>query len=321
LPVGRRGVPGYPDRDVTPLFSFPGARAMMMMAVGSVASALALAPRIQVLPHPVAPRVDVSIAEQPFTSYLYLTAMPRPALLSLRTPGGTLVDGTEDAAEGDEPAGFWFAHGSVNGVNFATTARTPRAARIVHRRVVEAVSSDTAGRLAVQSAWTAADQSVVLLEDTYFTFDGGDERRTIDRVTRLAAINGPVRLGSTERGLAGLRFAGGFLDREAIAGSAAGEVQRMPCAGARGRWLAVPAVRDGRRITVAIFDHPHNPGHPNELRCSVRGLEIVPGSETPIDAGSSVSFRYRLVLAEGAVEAAAVETAYREWYTAESLKH
>jgi hypothetical protein len=301
---------------VTRLFvSICSSRACAALLLTAASLGVALAPHVRVLPHPVAPRVDVVIGDQPFTSYLYLTGMARPALIGLRTPTGVIVDGAEETAEEDDPAGFWFAHGNVNGIDFTSTA-TPRLAnlpRIVHRRVVEAVSSDTVGRLAVQSAWTGADRSVVLLEDTYFTFAGTDERRTIERVTRLAAINGAVQLGSTRRGLAGLRFASRVVEREAVAGGAKGETVPSPCAGTRGRWLAVPAVRDGQRITVAIFDHPDNPGHPNELRCSVRGLELVPSAETSIPAGGSVTFRHRLILAAGAPDAAALEIAFASW--------
>ena len=282
--------------------------AAMVAASSSIAIGIALA--VQVLPHPVAPRVDVAIDAKPFTSYLYLTAMARPALVSLRAADGTPVTRDDDGAEGDRPSGFWFAHGNVNGVDFTSTARSALATRIVHRRVVEAVSSDTEGRLAVQTAWTASDGSVLLLDDTSFTFTGTDRERTVDRVTRLAAVNRPVRLGATTRPQLGIQLADGFRERETKSGADRDGTSEH---GVRGRWIVLPGLRDGRPVTVALFDHPANAGYPNLLRYRRGALELVPTDETRIETGAALTLRYRLLIVAGRVEPAWVEEHYRDF--------
>ena len=290
----------------------------MVAASSSIAIGIALA--VQVLPHPVAPRVDVAIDAKPFTSYLYLTAMARPALVSLRAADGTPVTREDDGAEDDRPTGFWFAHGNVNGVDFtgadkrgdgaARQARSALATRIVHRRVVEAVSSNLEGRLVVQTAWTASDGAVLLLDDTSFTFTGTDRERNVDRVTRLAAVNGTVRLGATTRPQLGIQLADGFREREMQSGADRDKTSEH---GVRGRWIAVPGLRDGRQVTVALFEHPANAGYPNLLRSRGGALELAPTDDTRIEAGAALTLRYRLLIVAGRVEPAWIEQHYRDF--------
>jgi len=269
------------------------------------ASILAIAPRVQVLPHPVAPRVDVTIDATPFASYSYLTAMPRPALVALHAASGAPITRDGQSSDSHSQLGFWLAHGNVNGIDFV------EAERLVHRRVVEAQSSDTRGRLAVQTAWTAADGSTVVLEDTSFTFAGTDRERIVDRVTRLAAVNGPVRLGATTRALVGLQLAAGFDERAAV--SDAGRDRGSPCVDGPGRWIAIPGALAGQRVMVALFDHPGNAGLPSIVRCRADRLELVPSGDTHIDAGASMTLRYRVIIFDGRATAVEVERRFHEF--------
>jgi hypothetical protein len=247
--------------------------------------------------------------------------MARPALVSVRAADGSTITREDDGVEGDRPTGFWFAHGNVNGVDFTGTdtrgdgaarqAGSAPATRIVHRRVVEAVSSDTEGRLAVQTTWTAIDGSVLLLDDTSFTFTGSDRERRVDRVTRLAAVNGPVRLGPTTRPQLAIQLADGFLERETISGAARDHM--TPADGVRGRWIAVAGLRDSRHVTVALLEHPANAGYPNLLRYRRGALELAPADETRIEAGASLTLRYRFVIVGGRIEPADVEARHRDF--------
>jgi hypothetical protein len=298
------------------------ARVLIAALLAAGASALAIAPKVQVLPHPLAPRVDITIDAQPFGSYVYLTAMARPALLSLHAANGTAITHNDESADDGRPTGFWLAHGKVNGIDFSdisptvargmkVEARPATAARLVHRRVIEAESSDTQGRLALQTAWTAIDGSTVVLEDTYFTFAGTDRARVVDRVTRLAAVNGPVRLGATTRAVAGLQLVDGFDEREAV-GDARRD-RRSPCGEARGRWIAIPGVLAGQHITVALFEHPSNVGSPNVVRCRADALELAPSGETNIERGASITLRYRVLILNGHADAAELERQFRDF--------
>jgi methane monooxygenase PmoA-like len=291
-------------------------RAGLVAAITTIpALAPAIAALVQVIPHPVAPRVDVVVRGEPFASYLYLTSMPRPALFPILAPGG----GTITAGTGDDPlsaarAGFWFAHGDVNGIDFSRGDGAAPRNRIAHRRVVEAVSSDTHGQLTVQTAWTAADGSILLVEDTSLTFRESDGGRIVDRVTRLGAVNGPVRLGGTALAQVGLQLAGGFRGADAIAGRPDGGTGPAVASGVRATWLAVPGSIDGQAVTVALFDHAHNPGHPNWLRINGgNNLELAPAGEVAIAAQESVTFRYRLAVTPRLLNPAELDALHRDF--------
>jgi hypothetical protein len=272
--------------------------------------ALALGPvaAVQVAPHPVAPRVDVLVDGAPFTSYLFLTAMPRPALFPLRAANGSpITGGTDDDPLSAARAGFWFAHGDVNGIDFAGTDRTAARGRIAHRRIVEAVSSPTHGMLTVQTAWTAPEGTVHIVEDTALTFRETADVRIVDRVTRLGAVNGPVRLGRTQAAQLGLQLADGFKTAEAIAGLP-GSATARAATSAPARWLAIPGSAGAQATTVLLVDHPHNPGFPNVWRIGGgNSVELVPTVETAIAAQESVTFRYRLAIVRGPLDTARLE--------------
>jgi hypothetical protein len=279
--------------------------------VAAVGFALALGPAaaVQVTPHPVAPRVDVLVDGAPFTTYLFLTAMPRPALFPLRAANGSpITAGTDDDPLATARAGFWFAHGDVNGIDFSGVDRTTPRGRIAHRRIVEAMSSPTHGQLTVQTAWTAPGGTVHIIEDTTLTIRDTGDVRIVDRVTRLGAVNGPVRLGRTALAQLGLQLAEGFRTGEAIIALAGSGTAPVAAAGVNGRWLAIPGTIGGQAMTVILVDHPHNPGFPNVWRVGAGGaVELAPTVETSIAAQESATFRYRLAIQRGPLDAARVE--------------
>lgn len=256
--------------------------------------------RIQVVPHEVAPRVDVLVDGRAFTSYVYLRSLPRPSLDPIRAATGAVV--TRD--------GFWFGHGDVNGIDFSgggAPQGDSGAGRIVHRRVIEATSSDHEGQLGVEMTWLGPNEALTMVEDARFAFRGDERVRSIDRLTRLSAVRGPVRLGRNARGLAGIRLAEGFLTRRSVILGPEGHVDRDDASGARRPWLAVSGFVGSHQITVALLDHPQNPGFPNAWRLDESGaLEITPTADVNIDAGRSVTFRHRLVVSSGQVNAAAI---------------
>lgn len=280
------------------------ARVLICLAV-AIGHAFAPA-AVQVTPHPVAPRVDVLVDGAPFTSYLYLTAMPRPALFPLRAANGSpITAGADDDPLAAASGGFWFAHGDVNTIDFTGADRGAPRGRIAHRRIVEAMSSPTHGQLTVQTAWTSMQGAVHIIEDTTFTIREADDVRIVDRVTRLGAVNGPVRLGRTSRAQLGLQLADGFRTGEAMTGLPGSETARLAASGANARWLAIPGTAGGQPVTVVLVDHPHNPGFPNLWRVNAgNSVELVPTVETSIAAQESATFRYRLAILRGPLDAA-----------------
>jgi hypothetical protein len=95
--------------------------------------------------------------------------------------------------------------------------------------------------------------------------------------------------------------------------------------GTRGTWTKLSGTLDGKPLTVAILDHPKNPGHPTYWHARGYGLyaanplgqkEFSKGQETldfSIPAGQRATFSYRVLLLDADPTAEQMETYYKEW--------
>ena len=168
------------------------------------------------VPHAVAPRVDVIIDGKPFTSYIFERSQKKPSLYPLRTAKGTIVTrgyplDPHPGERADHPhhVGLWFNYGDVNGLDFwnnsdaITGERAARMGTVVHQRVIEAVSGKDKGELNVEMDWVDVKGTVLLKENTRYVFQGDGNTRVVDRITRLAALKDPVVLGDNKEGAAG----------------------------------------------------------------------------------------------------------------------
>jgi len=322
-------------------------------AVLAAAPVITQTPRIQVVPHDVAPRVDVIIDGKPFTSYVFERAQKKPFLYPLRTAQGTVVTRgfPIDARAGertDHPhhTGLWFNYGNVNGLDFwnnsdaIPAARAAKMGTIVHKRVIEVSSGKDKGELNVEMDWIDANGTVLLKEITRMTFAGDATTRTIDRTSRLSALKTPVVLGESKEGLLGIRVARSleqsskqadvFTDAsgkpagerrastEGVTGNYTGSDGKTGDAvwGTRGPWTMLTGTVDSKPVTLAIFDHPSNPGFPAYWHARGYGLFAAnnfgqhefdpsqPERTTTIAPGESITFRHRVMIVDGTADAA-----------------
>ena len=71
-----------------------------------------------------------------------------------------------------------------------------------------------------------------------------------------------------------------------------------------------------RRAGVALLDHPDNPGFPSTWRLDRQGLvnpSISAREPVSLDAGESITYRYRLLVHDGHGERRLLEEEYRRW--------
>ena len=157
---------------------------------------------------------------------------------------------------------------------------------IVHKAVTAARNGTDKGELETDSDWVLANGTVVLKEHTTYVFRGGPGWRTIDRITQLTAQGERVSFTDNKEGVLGLRVArqleipstkpevftdasgrattvatldntgvtGDYLTSEGKTGDAAW--------GTRGRWCTLRGKIGDEPVTIAILDHPSNPGFP-----------------------------------------------------------
>jgi Family of unknown function (DUF6807) len=315
--------------------------------------------RIQVVPNEAARRVDVTIDGKPFTSYIYPTTLKKPTLFPLRSAAGTIVTRgfplePRKGERVDHPhhVGLWLNHGDVNGFDFwnnsdaIPAAQAPKMGTILHRRVVDAKSGADAGELTVETEWVKPDGKPLLREQTRFVFRGSADSRTIDRITTLTALGERVVFKDNKEAFIGMRVARGLEqpdDKPEIftdeSGKPAGEkvvanagvtgqyissegLKGDAVWGTRGRWALLSGTVEGEPITLAILDHPSNPGFPTYWHARGYGLFAAnPLGESiftegkkelnlTLEPGQSTSFRYRVLILSGSIPPAGIEKEY-----------
>jgi hypothetical protein len=218
---------------------------------------------------------------------------------------------------------------------------------IDHDQIVSAKSGANSGELVTKSTWYPSSDvpSVgsnktppVIHQTTHYVFSkttiGGKPAHVIDMTVTLAAIS-PVVFHDDKDGLLGMRVAH-FLESATAkpetlrdANGIASPVS-APTAGATGvyrtsegkvgaavwstraQWCElVGTTADGSAETIAVFDHPGNPGYPTYWHARDYGLFAAnplgahvfdpkaPAMNFTIDAGKSATFRYRVVILSG----------------------
>ena len=299
---------------------------------------------VEVKVNEAARRVDVTIDGQPFTSYVWPDTLKKPVLYPLRTAKGTLVTRgfPLDPRKGervDHPhhVGLWLNHGDVNNLDFwnnsdaIKAADAPKMGTILHRKVLEARGGPDEGVLAVETAWVTPDNKELLKEVTRFVFRGGADARTIDRTTTLTALDQKVVFEDSKEGFLGMRMtreleqpadkpevftdAAGratpvaVLDNTGVTGKYVSSEGKEGDAvwSTRAKWTMLGGVINGENVTVAMLDHPSNPGYPTHWHARGYGLYAAnplgdkqfnePNAfNFVLDAGKSVTFKYRVLI-------------------------
>ncbi len=316
-------------------------------------------PRIQIVPDAPGRRVDVIIDGKPFTSYIYPTSLKKPTLFPLRTAKGTVVTRgyplePRKGERVDHPhhVGLWLNHGDVNGLDFWNNSdeipadRAPKMGTILHRRVVDARSGAESGELAVETEWVKPDGTPLVREQTRFVFRGTRDSRTIARMTILTALAERVVFRDNKEAFIGMRVARGLeqpddkpevftddtgkpasakvVDNTGVTGQYVSSEGLKGDAvwGTRGRWTLLGGTVEGEPVTLAVLDHPSNPGFPTYWHARGYGLfaanplgkkvftEGKKELNLTLDPGQSTSFKYRVLILSGAVKPEAIDAAY-----------
>lgn len=302
---------------------------------------------VQVVGNRTQPRVDVTIDGQPFTSYTWPTSLKKPVLYPLVTDEGiTVTRGyplePRPGERVDHPhhAGLWFNYGDVNGFDFwnNSDAIKPedrhKMGSILHTKILSTRSGPDRGELRVGAEWVTGENERILGQTTDYIFACRPHARVIDLVVTLKALDRAV-FHDDKEGVLGLRVAswlesaeeqgGEFIDAsgkptKVKAGSLPGAsgvyltsegVKGGAAWGTRGRWCSLTGHTDGHTVTVAILDHPKNPGYPTYWHARGYGLFAAnplgrsmfdpkqPPFNFTIEKGQEATFRYRVMLFSG----------------------
>jgi hypothetical protein len=323
--------------------------AILLLAACSMSALTSTADHVHLAVNESGRRVDVTIDGKPFTSYIWPDTVKKPVLYPIRDAHGTLVTRgwPMDPRPGervDHPhhVGLWLNYENVNGVDFWNNSDAikpsdaPKMGTILHRRIVQATSGER-GNLITESDWVLHDGTTLLHERTEYVFAGDASSRTIDRITTLTALDKRVSFDDAKDGMLGMRVARQLelpatkpevftdisgrktdvpkLDNTGITGNyvTSEGKQGNDAWGTRGRWCVLTGTIGSDTISIAMLDHPKNPGYPTYWHARDYGLFAANplgqkifsnGKEAlgfALEPKQSVTFRYRIWIVDGGV--------------------
>lgn len=317
-----------------------------------VAFALSLAgssaQKVTLVRNDSARKVDVLVDGQLFTSYLYSPDREKPFLYPIVASNGSEVTrcfplARKAGERTDHPhqVGLWFTYGNVNDLDFWNNSYAIPADKkyqygsILHKSIVHAYSDGNKATLVVRMNWIDHTGKLLLVEDTRFVFTAWPHARQIDHYTTLKA-SGPVIFKDNKEGLIAVRVAREFempsnepadytdangnvthvaaMDNTGVTGMYTGSKGKKGDAvwGTRNNWVILSARKDNEQISLALFDHPSNPGYPANAHARGYGLFALnnlgqnvfdprePVSEYKLKTGDSMTFRHRFYILTGA---------------------
>jgi hypothetical protein len=292
-------------------------------------------------------KVDVIIDGKPFTSYFYPgeDVLKKAVLYPVRTAKGTLVTRgwpldprVSERVDHPHHVGVWLNYEDVNGNDYWNNSDAVNHAKraygtIVHTGITSMKSGKNKGELTVTADWVDKDRKLTLKEVTTYTFSGKGNTRVMDRSTTLTAVNGDVAMPDIKDGMFAIRVARELempSDKPEIFTDASGIATKVPVmnnSGITGNyrnsngiegdavwakravWCNLTGKIKDENISVAIIDHPKNPGYPAYWHARGYGLFAVNplgqkafsnGKEVlnfKLKNGESTTFRYRMVVA------------------------
>jgi hypothetical protein len=239
-------------------------------------------------------------------------------------------------------AGMWFNYGNANGYDFWNNSdaikpeNRSKMGTILQTKIISTKSGADRGELVVESVWVTRDDRQIISQNTRYVFSQRNHARIIDQVVTLKALDRVV-FNDDKEGVLGIRVAhwlespeekgGIFMDAngnptkvDAAPAEAAGVVPASgeyltsegikgeAAWGTRGRWCSLTGHTGDHTVTIAILDHPNNPGYPTYWHARGYGLFAAnplgrsifdpkqPQLNFTIEKNQTAIFRYRVIL-------------------------
>jgi hypothetical protein len=282
-----------------------------------------------------------------FTAYCYFDSTEKPVLFPIKTTSGKTVTRGYPVAprpgeRTDHPhhLGLWMNYESVNGLDFWNNSdaiapeKKPHYGSIRHLKVVSKESKKDKAKLETSSQWVDQQGNILLGETTLFVFTKSGNDYIIDRVSTLEAKAPEVLFKDVKDGMLAIRVTrsleqpskenskfvdahgnvttvppsdakvtGMYVNQEGITGDNAW--------GKRSKWACLNGSVDDEAVSIAIIDHPKNPGYPTYWHARGYGLfaanplgqKAFSGGKEELNMklaqGQKAVFRYRIIIHSG----------------------
>ena len=292
-------------------------------------------------------QVDILYNNNLLTAYCYFDSSRKPVLFPVKTVDGITVTRSYPfqmiaGERTDHPhhTGIWLNYESVNGLDFwnNSTSIAPEKrdhyGTIVHEKISSKKANGKNASLTATAKWVRPDNKILLNELTTFHFTVDANDLIIDRTTTLTATDTTVVFKDVKDGMFAIRVASelelpskeksSFVDDKGNVTEVAPSGQDVTGMyysseglkgdsvwGSKGKWVMLTGKKDGKDITIGMFDHPSNIGYPAYWHARGYGLFSVNplgrkifsnGKEElnfTLQRGKSVTFRYRVVVHSG----------------------
>ncbi len=281
--------------------------------------------------------LEIHVGGEHFTTYNYGPQVVRPYLYPVLAEEGMGV--TRDwpmkpAAPGettDHPhhKGIWTAQGAVNGVD--NWSEDPNHGYQLHRAFEQLYSGAVAGGFTEKLDWSDAQHRVNMTETRRLAFYMTPPfARLFDYQVTLHTSEGQVTLGDTkEGGLISLRVASSMDAIRPDGGritNGVGSIQEPETWGKRAPWCDYSGPLKGQWYGVCFMDHETNPRYPTYwhvrnyglMTANCFGLHDYTGDpnqrwDMVIPAGTSVTWKYRVIVHSGDAASAALMTHFHDF--------
>jgi hypothetical protein len=194
---------------------------------------------------------------------------------------------------------------------------------------------DKSGSISARFDWVGPDKKTMLTESRSMVFHSGPVLRIVDFDVTWTAVQ-KVKIGDTKEGTFAVRVASGLeaparntpanpprtgkmMDSEGREGEAA-------VWGKRAGWAGVYGEVEGRKVGIAIMDHPSNPRYPAFWHCRAYGLcaanifgahdfmnDKTQDASITLAPGEKLRFRYRVVIHPDDPKTAGIAALYKAW--------
>jgi len=287
-------------------------------------------------------KIEVYIGGKLFTAFIYPDNMEKQTLYPIMTASGKIITrgypmDPRPFERTDHPhhVGLWFNFGDVNGLDFWNNsfaikpANKPKYGTVKFHKIV--AENPKKGELITSAEWVDINNKVLLDEVSTYIFSGSENRRIIERTSKLTAKQ-QVTFTENKEGMIGLRLDRAFeepatkpekfLDAKGIVTEVpvlnndgvngvyrnAEGIKGGAVWGKRSPWVALRAEKEKEIITIVILDYPKNPNYPAWSHARGYGLfatnslggrnfdKSATEVKVVLQPGESIAFKYKVVI-------------------------
>ena len=292
-------------------------------------------------------QIDVAVNGKPFTTYFFDPDVAKPYFMPLRTASGEIITrgfpvGNDATAGNPKSSSFephqrplYFGHGNVDGLDFWGEAAFERYyddhahqayGHMTLKSIEEAKAAKDSATIRARFTLNDPNNRIVGEETQSFAIRGDEHTRTIDCVFVLHATAGPLVMGDTKEGTFGIRLARELSAPHDHMVNSKGATGENAIWGKPADWVNYDGEIGGKKVGIAVFDHPKSFRHPTTWHARAYGLfaanpfglreftnnEKDDGSWT-LPEGQSLTFRYRVFIHDGSFSVPELNQAYRQY--------